>query len=46
MPFSMNYVMNDIAINFLGNKLDDPFLWIGLNCLCARLTRRQFTFYH
>ena len=28
-------------------KLYSPFLWMGFNCLKARITsRRQFTFYH
>ena len=29
------------------NKLYGPFLWMGFNCLKARVTlREQFTFYH
>ena len=28
-------------------KLYGPFIWMGFNCLKARVTpRRQFTFYH
>ena len=52
MKASLKEVHGDQAIPELSdclkeNKLYDPFLWKGFNCLKARATsRRQFTFYH